>query len=381
MTQGASSAGKALQPRLQMVAWEITRTCNLFCAHCRAAAAHGPYPDELSTGECYRVIDAILEVGKPIIILSGGEPLMRDDILHIATYAVGRGLRVVMGTNGTLITEEIAARLKDIPISRLGVSLDFPVASFQDDFRGEAGAFEAAMAGIANARRAGIEVQINATLTRLNIAHLDALVALALEVGAVAFHPFLLVPTGRGKGLESVQLSPQEYERTLNWIYDRQRELGNRMFFKPTDAPHYMRVVNQRQKAVTGTTALKEPEVATRQNPANNITRGCLAGTGFCFISHRGRVQGCGYLDVEAGNLREQPLRHIWAHSPLFNALRDLSNMKGKCGACEYLRVCGGCRARAYEATGDYLEAEPYCVYRPGAREDTLAGVEKSVSG
>ena len=204
--------------------------------------------DELTTEECYRLIDQILEVGRPIIILTGGEPLVRKDVFQIAKYAVTKGLRVVMGTNGTLITEEMAAKLKDIPISRLGISLDFPVAELQDNFRGKAGAFEAAMAGIANARQAGIEVQINCTLTKLNVAYLDRLLSLALEVGAVAFHPFLLVPTGRGKGLESVELSPQEYEQTLNWIYDKQLELGDRIFFKPTDAPHYLRIVNQRQR-------------------------------------------------------------------------------------------------------------------------------------
>jgi heme b synthase len=356
--------GDILTPRLQLVAWELTRSCNLFCAHCRGSAGNEQYSDELSTEECFHLIDQILEVGKPIIILTGGEPLVRQDVFQIAKYAVNKGLRVVMGSNGTLVTEEMAAKLKDVPISRLGISLDFPIAELQDNFRGQGGAFQAAMTGIANARQAGIEVQINSTITKLNVDYLDELLALALMVGAVSFHPFMLVPTGRGRGLASVELPPEQYEQTLHWIYDRQVELGDRMFFKPTDVPHYLRVVKQRQSQAQG---IKKPELATGHNPANAITRGCLAGIGFCFISHQGKVKGCGYLDVAAGDIREESFAQVWTDSPLFGQLRDLSNLKGKCGACEYKRICGGCRARAYEATGDYLQAEPYCVYQPTA--------------
>lgn len=365
-----------IEPRLQLVAWEVTRSCNLLCAHCRASAVHGRYDDELSTEECFRIIDQILEVGRPIIILSGGEPLIRQDIFQVARYAVSKGLRVVMGSNGTLLSAEMGAKLKDVPISRLAISVDFPTAKLQDDFRGKAGAFEAALLGMAHARQAGIEVQMNSTITKLNVLHLNELLSLALKMGAVAFHPFLLVPTGRGKGLESVELSPQEYEETLNWIYDRQVELGDRIFFKPTDAPHYLRIVKQRGKQGHQTSLSPgKAGAVTGHSPAHSITRGCLAGTGFCFISHRGAVQGCGYLDVEAGNLREQPFGRIWADSPLFRDLRDLSRIKGKCGVCEFKRICGGCRARAYEATGDYLEAEPCCLYEPAAQPGHLPGV------
>ncbi len=356
-----------ITPHLQLVAWEITKSCNLFCAHCRASADQSEYSGELSTQECYRLIDQILEVGKPIIILSGGEPLFRKDVFEIARYAVNKGLRVVMGTNGTLITEEAAARLKSVPVSRLGISLDFPRAELQDNFRGKKGAFAAVMAGIANAHKAGLEIQINSTVTKLNAPYLDELVALALNLGAVAFHPFLLVPTGRGKALEAMELSPQEYEKTLNWIYDKQLELGDKMFFKPTDAPHYLRVMSQRQKMqhqAAGQAATPTPAQG-HGHPANAITRGCLAGNGFCFISHLGKVKGCGYLTLEAGDVRSQSFQQIWDGSPLFNQLRDLSNIKGKCGLCEYKRICGGGRARAYESTGDCLEAEPYCTYQP----------------
>lgn len=366
-----------ITPKLQMVAWEITRSCNLFCAHCRASAVSSSYEDELSTKECLRLIDEILEVGKPVLILTGGEPLLRHDLLQVAKYAVDNGLRVVIGTNGTLITEETAAKLKEIPISRIGVSIDFPTPELQDKFRGKAGAFEAAMTGIARARQAGIEVQINSTITKLNTVYLNDLLSLALEAGAVAFHPFMLVPTGRGKGLKTVEMSPEEYEQTLNWVYDKQIELGDRIFFKPTDAPHYLRIVSQRKKREKPQEILSEgqPEYSHKHSTMNTLSRGCLAGTGFCFISHRGRIQGCGYLDVEAGNIRNSNFREIWANSTLFCELRDLSNISGKCGICEYKRICGGCRARAYEATGSYLEAEPYCIYEPAALRKDLTKV------
>ena len=353
-----------IQPKLLLVAWEVTRSCNLFCAHCRASAGSGQYDGELDTRDCYGIIDQILEVGKPVLILTGGEPLAREDIFSIAEYAVHGGLRVVMGSNGTLISPAIAAKLKDIPVSRVSVSLDFPTAELQDSFRGQTGAYEAALAGIGNLRRAGVEVQVNCTLTKLNIAYLSDLIQIALDAGAVAFHPFFLVPTGRGKGLGQVELSANEYEQALNWIYDKQLELGSSIFFKPTDAPHYLRVMRQRQKKAIQAPP-RETSIPGRHAAMHTISRGCLAGTGFCFISHRGKVQGCGYLEVEAGDLRKQHFAQVWVDSPLFAKLRDLANLKGKCGACEYKRLCGGCRARAFETSGDYLEAEPYCLYQP----------------
>ena len=364
MSEAAS--GDRLTPNLRLVAWEITRRCNLSCAHCRASSQDTDYEGEFTTEECFGLIDSIAQVGRPILILTGGEPLMRPDVFDIGRYAVDRGFRVVLGTNGTLIDKKMAAALKEMPASRIGVSIDFPNAEMQDRFRGKSGAFDAALSGIKEARDAGLEVQINSTVTKMNASLLDDLLNLALDIGAVAFHPFMLVPTGRGKDLADVELSPREHERILNWVYDLQAQLGDRISFKPTDAPHYARITLQRNQR-------------SAQGPGNkahldSMTRGCLAGVGFCFISHVGRVQGCGYLDVEAGNTRKRGFADIWDKSPLFTELRDLSNLKGKCGACGYRRPCGGCRARAYEATGDYLAPEPYCVYQPAAVRGSGAG-------
>ena len=353
-----------ITPRLQLVAWELTRSCNLFCAHCRGSASDGQFSGELSTSECFRLIDQILEVASPILILSGGEPLVRDDIVPIASYAASKGLRIVMGTNGTLLTEAMAAKLKTIPVSRVGISLDFPTAELQDRFRGKAGAFKAALAGIANARAAGIDVQINSTITKSNVFLLPALFSLALKVGAVAFHPFMLVPTGRGKVLKSLEVSPEQYEETLNWVFGKQLELEQKMSLKPTCAPHYLRVAKQREKKLR---MLGNTQPATNHNAMHSLTRGCLAGTGFAFVSHQGKVKGCGYLDIEAGDIRKESFGQVWNNSSLFQELRNLSNLRGNCGVCEYKRVCGGCRARAYEATGDYFAAEPYCIYKPAS--------------
>src|SRR4030042_3524949 len=201
-----------LEAKLQVVAWELTRLCNLFCPPGGAPPAQGPSAGDLTTSQCYRVIDQIVQLGKPILILSGGEPLLRQDFFDIASYASEKGLRLALGTNGTIIDSNMASRLKEVAISRVGVSLDFPHPELQDRFRGSNGAFDAALRGIACAREAGLSIQINSTITKQNAPYLDDLLSLALETGAAAFHPFLLVPTGRGKGLASEELSAQEHE-------------------------------------------------------------------------------------------------------------------------------------------------------------------------
>lgn len=357
-------------PGPRLVAWELTQRCNLKCSHCRASAVDEVDPDELTTEECYRVIDDIVAVGSPLLILTGGEPLLRSDIISLATYARGKNLPVAVGTNGTLISDRMALKLKKVPVSRLSVSLDFPNAELQDSFRGVHGAFDDAIWGIENARRAGLEVQINCTITKKTIPHLDDILSLAINVGAVAFHPFLLVPTGRGKLLKEVEPSPAECERVLRWMHEKSKEVGDCISFKPTCAPFYWRISKEEPRPTQAADQSGSPEMS------GFLRRGCLAGTGFCFISHVGRVQGCGYLTMEAGNIKKQSFADVWQNSPLFSDIRDLSKLKGKCAPCSYKIVCGGCRARAYEKTGDYLEAEPYCAYRP-RRKSTKSGEGK----
>lgn len=341
-------------PVLRLVAWELTGACNLKCLHCRASAVEKPLPDEFTTQECFDLVDEIAGFAKPTIILTGGEPLLRPDVFDIASYVTGRGLSVVMGTNGTLITPEVAARIKESGIRRCAISLESATPPLHDAFRNVPGAFDATLEGIKNLRDAGVEFQIAPTVTARNVDQINDIVDMAVELGAAAVHIFLLVPTGRGKALQAEEIPPQQYEEVLNWFCDKQRQV--KIHLRATCAPHYYRIVRQKGGTVS---------VAPQTHGFESMTRGCLGGISFCFIGHTGDVQPCGYLEVKAGNIRETPFHRIWTEAPLFNELRDFRKLKGKCGICEFKNVCGGCRARAYTVTGDYLAEEPYCIYKP----------------
>jgi len=341
---------------LRLVAWEITRNCNLSCVHCRAAATCGPYDGELDIQTCIRILDEIAAVGRPIVILTGGEPLLRPDIFQIARYGTDQGLRMVMAPNGTLITREVAEKLAAAGIQRISISLDGATAKTHDAFRGVEGAFESAMRGIVHAKTAGIEFQVNTTITKQNLDEIPKIQQLAVDMGAVAHHIFLLVPTGRGKYLIDQEITAKEYEETLHWFYD-QKDVSP-LQLKATCAPHYYRILRQRAKTDGQT-------VNFRTHGLDAVTRGCLGGTGFCFISHRGIVQPCGFLNLDCGDLRKSAFGDIWKNAEVFLSLRDFDKLEGKCGICEYRKVCGGCRARAYEATGNYLAEEPLCSYQP----------------
>lgn len=352
-------------PALRLVAWEVTRRCNLSCRHCRAAANKGPYPGELSTEKCLSVIDEIAETGSPIVILTGGDPMMRENVCEIARYGTEKGLKMVMSPCGTLLDAGSARRLKEAGIDRISLSIDGATAGTHDDFRRVEGAFDEVMKGIAAAKNAGIEFQVNTTVTKVNLAELPEILKLAIDLGAAAFHPFLLVPTGRGKELADQELSPAQYEETLNWVYDQRGKLP--LNFKPTCAPHYYRILRQRAHA-------DGERVTVKTHGMDAVSKGCLGGQGFCFISYRGEVRICGFLDVSCGDLKEQSFGDVWQSSPVFRQMRDLDSYHGRCGYCEYRRFCGGCRARAYEVTGDYLAEEPFCVYQPKAKKRMVDG-------
>jgi len=341
---------------LRMVAWEITRQCNLSCIHCRASAQKGPYPGELETAECLRLLDDIASFSKPVIILTGGEPLLRKDIFEVAHHGSEKGLRLVMAVNGTLVDEKMARKMQDSGIQRMSVSIDGATAESHDRFRQVPGAFEGALRGIRLAKKVGLEFQINTTITRQNSHELPAILELAIDLGAAAHHLFLLVPTGRGRELKDQQVAAQEYEEILTWFYDQKER--SPLHLKATCAPQFYRILRQK--------ARKEGKNVTYQNfGLDATTRGCLGGVSFCFISHLGQVQPCGYLELDCGNIRENTLEQIWTKSHIFRDLRDFNGYKGRCGRCEYRKVCGGCRARAYEMSGDYLGEEPFCAYEP----------------
>lgn len=344
----------------KLIAWELTRTCNLDCVHCRASASRGTYEGELTTEEVFRILKEITEVSYPILILTGGEPLLRKDLLEIAKRAVELRLKPVLATNGTLLTKELALELKKIGISRVSISLDGASPQEHDEFRKMPGAFEGALRGIHILKEVGIPFQINTTITAVNAKELPRVHELAKKLGAVAHHIFLLVPVGRGKELSKESLPPEKYEELLHWFYEQRKNTN--LHLKATCAPHYYRILRERAKA-------EGIEVNYETFGLDAITRGCLAGVGFCFIGYNGIVQTCGYLEVPCGDLRKNTFKEIWENSEVFNKLRNFKLYKGKCGSCEYIRVCGGCRARAYEATGDYLEEEPLCTYQPKKRE------------
>ena len=343
-------------PNLRMIAWEVTRSCNLNCIHCRAAAERGPYEGELTSKEALRLVDDIASFSRAVVILTGGEPLLREDIFDLARYGTERGLRMVIAPNGTLIDSEKAGKLKVSGIQRVSISLDGSTKESHDSFRRVDGAFEGALRGIEHLKKVGLEFQINTTVTQRNQEHLPAILDLAVRLGAAAHHLFLLVPTGRGKELDGQAISATEYEKILHWFYDQREKFPLQL--KATCAPQYYRVLRQRARE-------EGKKITPQTNGLDAMTRGCLGGIGFCFISHRGDVQPCGYLEVLSGNVREKSLREIWDTSSVFRKLRNFSGYKGRCGQCEYIRVCGGCRARAFEKTGDFLTEEPLCIYTP----------------
>ena len=398
------------KPRL--IFWELTKGCNLRCIHCRASATELSSPDDLSTGAAKAIIDQIAEVSKPILVLSGGEPLFRKDIFELARYATEKGLRAALATNGTLVTKHVARKIVDSGVKRVAISLDGADAHTHDTFRGIPGAFDAAITGFRNLKELGMSVQINTTIARHNAHQLPHILELARSIGADALHTFLLVPVGCGVDIATEQMvPPEEYEKMLNWFYDRSLEGGIEL--KATCAPHYFRVVRQRRAAehrsaaaaeavhsVTppalsipdngvlgahiGATEMTMPgstgielkphgigqaigHPGTHPSDMNAMTKGCLAGTAVCFFSHQGEVYPCGYLPALAGDLKKQSFADIWENSFVFNQLRDVNNLNGKCGCCEFRNVCMGCRARAFAATGNYLDEEPFCVYQPGS--------------
>jgi heme b synthase len=327
---------------LRMIAWELTRNCNLNCIHCRASAKLGPHKGELTTDECKEIIDGILAFSSPTVILTGGEPLMREDIFEIIEYGDQKGLKLVIAVNGTLLDKEKALRLKAGGIKRVSMSIDGKDRAAHDSFRGVEGSFDAVMNAARILSEIGLPFQINTTVTRLNADDLEAIYALTKSIGAVAWHIFLLVPVGRGEGLKGEELNAKMYEDVLEQLYAVEKK--NEIEMKVTCAPHYYRIVKEK-----GDT----PKSA-----------GCLAGKSFMFISHRGIAQPCGYLEVPSGDVKNAGVKKVWEESSVFNELRDLSSYRGKCGGCKFLKICSGCRARAYEKTGDILEAEPLCSYR-----------------
>jgi radical SAM protein len=355
-----------------IVIWELTRACQLKCLHCRAEAQYRRDPRELSFKEGKHLIDQIYEMNNPMLVFTGGDPLMREDVFDIAKYAVEKGVRVSMTPSATPnVTKEAIEKAKEVGLSRWAFSIDGPTAEVHDHFRGTAGSFDLTMERIQYLHELEIPIQINTVISRYNIDYLDEMAKMVEDLECVLWSVFFLVPTGRG--LESDMISPVQHEKVFRWLYD----LSKRVSFdiKTTAAQHYRRVViQQKMREVKEQTyeinylsALTEQGLTGSIDGLGRAPKGVNDGNGFVFISHIGDVYPSGLLPVKAGNVRETPLAEIYRESPIFQSLRNPDLYKGKCGVCEFRHVCGGSRSRAYAMTGDYLESEPFCVYIPKA--------------
>lgn len=342
----------ASMPALRRVYWETTAACNLRCIHCRRIdVLDRVSPEEMDTQQAKEMIDDLSAMGKPVLILSGGEPLYRPDVFELAAYASGSGLPVALSTNGTMVTPATAGEIKSAGIYYASISLDGVKAQTHEAFRGK-GNFDRALWGFSNLRNAGIKVQINFTVTKRNAAELPEMYDLARSLKAHALYLFLLVPVGCGVRIaDSQMLDPREVEEWLKWAHEKAKDRA--MELRPICAPQYYRIAEEMEKAQG------QPERDGKKR------LGCLAGVNICFISHKGDVYPCGYLPVSAGNVKSGKLSEIWRDSSMFAQLRNYDLLEGKCGGCAYKISCGGCRARGYYQQGSILAEEPYCLHEP----------------
>jgi AdoMet-dependent heme synthase len=361
-----------------IVIWEMTRACDLACAHCRAEAMPWRDPLELNTAEARSLIDEIAAFGPPapLFVLTGGDPMKRPDLAELVAYAGGRNLPVAFSPSVTpLVTPDSIAALRVRGLKALSLSLDGASAKTHDAFRGVGGVFDRTMELWEAARASGLKVQINTTVARRNLADLPAIARLVLERGAMVWSAFFLVPVGRGIALE--QISPEQCEDVMHFLCD----LGKAIPVKTTEGHHFRRVIAQRTILERRGLA---PETVLHLGPTYHALRAALgpwpsvrpmrrspmdvnAGRGFVFISHIGTVHGSGFLSVAAGNVRERSLSRIYCESPLFRELRDLSALQGRCARCEFAAICGGSRSRAFAMSGDVRAEDPLCGYVPGS--------------
>jgi radical SAM protein with 4Fe4S-binding SPASM domain len=343
-----------MEHNLKIISWNITRRCNLKCAHCYLpatfrsdTASNTPGPFELTTDESLRLIDEIALANKEVmLILSGGEPLLRGDIYELAEYASRKGMMVVLGTTGYLIDTEIARKLKDKGVSGVSISLDSTSPEVHDGIRQKNGSWDRAVKAIEICKRANLSVHINTVVSNSNYSEIPELIQFARILGVKVFSPFFLVCTGKGE--ELTDITPDQYEELLTLI-TRLQEDRTGMMIRTRCAPTFRRILYQRN-----------PESSLLKLDAGK----CMAGISYCRITPEGKVTSCPYLQGTAGDVREKGFHEIWQNSEEFSSLRNPS-LQGKCKACEFQLVCGGCRARAFAAYGNLMDEDPWCVHVP----------------
>ncbi|UCF14707.1 MAG: radical SAM protein [Phycisphaerales bacterium] len=353
---------------LRLLFWESTIRCNLKCAHCRRIESDDQADADMSTEQAKALIEQLAELGKgqpmmPVLVFSGGEPLCREDLFELVSFARSSGITPALATNGTLIDETIAHKIRESKIARVSVSLDGATAEVHNKLRQLEGSFDSALEGIGHLRDQEVPFQINITLTKHNAHQLEEVYELAKSIGAVAVHVFMLVPVGCGQSLaDTDMLSPEQYEQKMVDIC----ELDGRgeLQMKVTCGPHYERVVRQQGLYKTRMKAGHGHGSVPGGGPGG-ASRGCLAGLGVLFVGHQGDVFPCGYLPVNCGNVLRDRLSDIWYGNKDLARMRAGSELEGKCGVCGYRQICGGCRGRAYAAVGNYMAEEPFCAYVP----------------
>lgn len=335
--------------------WEMTQACDLACRHCRAEAQPNRHTAELSTDEARRLLDQVRELNPGVLVLSGGDPMKRPDVFELIRYASEAGVRVAMTPSVTpLLTDDAIRRLADAGLSQIAFSLDGSGPEVHDRFRGVAGSFARTIEVMSIARDAGLPVQINTTVSRHNLDDLPAMAELLRTCDIVLWSVFFLVPVGRGQAEQRV--APEDYERVFELLWSLRQRVPFEI--KTTEAPHYRRFVLQKLKAQRPGRSMGTAFRYTSMNVND--------GRGFLFISHTGEVYPSGFLPVAVGNVRTRHLAELYRDTPLMQELRDWNRVEGKCGGCEFRKVCGGSRARSYALTGNVFAAEPDCVYQPG---------------
>jgi len=340
------------------IAWETTRRCNLDCVHCRASSNAEAPAGAWTTERGLAFLRELAGWVKPVVVLSGGEPLLRADWADLAREGTALGLRMCLATNGTLVTPETCETMKQVGIRMVSLSLDGPDAETHDSFRRMPGAFDATVRAARLLREHGVPFLINSSFTRRNQAAIAATFRLAKSLGATAWYLFMIVPTGRGEDLLKELISQPDYDEILEWHY-RQERTETEILMRPTCAPHYYRLVPQLARRDGSPFRRRDLTFSTGSG------KGCVAGQTICLLDAFGEVHPCSYMEQSAGNVFERPFREIWEESPLLKSLRDFDSYRGRCGVCEFRNVCGGCRARAYAFHGDVMDEEPLCNYVP----------------